>query len=87
MKRQYEEKVATGERRGFQRKKECRFCSEPTLLIDYKDRVLLQPFITERAKIVPRRISGACAAHQRQLSVAIKRARHLAFLCYTSTQL
>jgi small subunit ribosomal protein S18 len=55
-------------------------------LIDYKDKPTLSSFITERAKIVPRRISGLCAAHQRELGVAIKRSRHLAYLLYTSVQ-
>ncbi|MBI4404689.1 MAG: 30S ribosomal protein S18 [Deltaproteobacteria bacterium] len=77
----------TGEKRTFQRKKGCRFCSEPALFIDHKDKFLLMPFITERAKIVPRRISGVCSRHQRQLTIAIKRARHLAIVPYASAQL
>lgn len=73
-------------KRSFHRGRGCRFCAEPGLLIDYKDTIILRPFLTERAKLVPRRISGNCAGHQRELSLAVKRARHLAFIAYTSTQ-
>jgi small subunit ribosomal protein S18 len=75
-----------GERRGFQKRKGCRFCTDPGFVIDYKDKPTLSSFITERAKIVPRRISGLCAAHQRELTTAIKRSRHLAYILYTSAQ-
>ena len=75
-----------GDKRGFQKRKGCRFCSDPGFMLDYKDKYTLTSFITERSKIVPRRISGNCAAHQRHLTTAIKRARHLAFLSYTSAQ-
>ena len=64
------------------RRKACRFCADPTLAIDYKDARLLRSFITERGKIVPRRISGNCAKHQRQIATAIKRARVIALLPY-----
>ena len=64
------------------RRKACRFCADPTLVIDYKDARMLRSFITERGKIVPRRISGNCAKHQRQISTAIKRARVIALLPY-----
>ena len=64
------------------RRKVCRFCADKSLTIDYKDPKLLRSFITERGKIVPRRISGNCAKKQRELAVAIKRARHLALLPY-----
>jgi small subunit ribosomal protein S18 len=74
-----------GERRGFQRRKGCRFCGEGPV-IDFKDKYLLNNFITERFKIVPRRISGCCAFHQRELTKAIKRARHIAVVAYTSAQ-
>ncbi|MFQ6002258.1 MAG: 30S ribosomal protein S18 [Candidatus Zixiibacteriota bacterium] len=69
----------------FERRKRrtCRFCEDKTLLIDYKDERLLRKFLTDRGKIVPRRISGNCAKHQRRLTVAIKRGRHLALLPYT----
>jgi small subunit ribosomal protein S18 len=76
-----------GERRSFQKRKGCRFCIDPMLMIDYKDKYLLQPFVTERFKIVPRRISGNCAAHQRRVTTAVKRARHIALLPYSTAQL
>ncbi len=66
------------------RKKICRFCEAKIGQIDYKDDKRLRRFQTERGKIVPRRISGTCARHQRQLTTAIKRARHLALLPYTA---
>ena len=68
------------------RRKVCPFCADKTVTIDYKDPRLLRRFITERGKIVPRRISGVCAKHQRELAVAIKRARHIAFLPYLATE-
>ena len=71
-----------GSRGGNSRRKTCRFCADPDLVIDYKDARLLRSFITERGKIVPRRISGNCAKHQRQLATAIKRARVIALLPY-----
>lgn len=64
------------------RKKSCRFCGDDAPTIDYKDARLLRSYITERGKIVPRRISGTCAKHQRQLATAIKRARTIALLPY-----
>ena len=74
------------ERKRFsiRRKRICKFCSEKITYIDYKDSKLLYHFIPERGKILPRRISGTCSAHQRQLSEAIKRARHLAILPYVA---
>nr|PZM91756.1 MAG: 30S ribosomal protein S18 [Pseudomonadota bacterium] len=72
-------------RRGFGRKKVCRFCADKTAVIDHKDPATLKLFMTERAKIIPRRISGNCAYHQRQVARAIKRARQLALLPYTVT--
>ena len=66
------------------RKKVCLFCADKIDYIDYKDTNRLKKFVTERAKILPRRISGACAKHQRQLTVAVKRARQLALLAYVS---
>ena len=71
--------------RGFRRRKVCRFCAEPEAPIDYKDTNLLRLFISERGKIVPRRISGTCAKHQRAMSVAIKRARILALVPFAVT--
>lgn len=69
-----------GGRGGPSRRKVCRFCSETTTLIDYKNPQLLRSFITDRGKMVPRRISGSCAKHQRAISTAIRRARMLALL-------
>jgi len=67
-------------KRPFQRRKVCRFCAEKNLSIDYKEPRTLRYFISERGKIVPRRISGNCAAHQREITEAIKRARNIALL-------
>lgn len=70
-----------GPRKG--RKKVCQFCVEKGE-IDYKDITKLKKFVSERSKILPRRVTGTCAKHQRELTTAIKRARHLALLPYTS---
>jgi small subunit ribosomal protein S18 len=70
-------------RRRFQRRKICRFCAEKTVQIDYKDLKQLRALVTERGKIIPARISGNCAKHQRQLTRAIKRARSIALMPYT----
>ncbi|MBT3182843.1 MAG: 30S ribosomal protein S18 [Deltaproteobacteria bacterium] len=64
----------------------CRFCADRKIVIDYKDARILTPFITERGKIVPQRISGNCAKHQRAVNRAIKRARIIALVPYTATQ-
>ena len=73
------------ERRGSKgRKKVCSFCVDKIDTIDYKDVAKLRRFISERAKILPRRVTGTCARHQRELTVAIKRARHLALLPFSS---
>lgn len=69
----------------FQRRKVCRFCADSNLEIDYKDPRSLKYFTTERGKIIPRRISGTCAKHQRALTEAIKRARTIAFLPYVGS--
>ena len=66
------------------RKKVCIFCEDKIDHIDYKDTVRLRKFISERGKILPRRVSGACAKHQRQVTVAVKRARVVALLPYIS---
>jgi small subunit ribosomal protein S18 len=66
------------------RKKMCAFCAEKVEDIDYKEVARLRKYVTERGKILPRRISGNCAKHQRQLTVAIKRARNIALLPYTA---
>ena len=83
---EFQDKGERGEKRGFGRRKGCRFCTEPGFLVDYKDRPTLQSFVTERFKIVPRRISGTCASHQREVTLAIKRARHVAVLPYSTAQ-
>mgnify|MGYP001856786461 FL=1 len=66
------------------RRKVCSFCVDKIDQIDYKDVAKLRRFISERAKILPRRVTGTCARHQRELTVAIKRARHLALLPFSS---
>ena len=66
------------------KKKVCQSCADHIDEIDYKDVARLRKYISERAKILPRRISGTCAKHQRQLTVAIKRSRHMALLPYIS---
>jgi len=68
----------------FRRRKVCKFCVDKIEFVDYKDTKLLQQFIPERAKILPRRISGTCARHQRPLQRAIKRARHVALIPFTT---
>ncbi len=70
--------------RRFGRRKVCPFCADKTLYIDYKTPSMLKRFISERGKIVPRRISGVCAPHQRQLQEAIKRARIMALMPFSS---
>lgn len=65
------------------RKKVCAFCQDKSTTIDYKDVNKLRRFVSERGKILPRRITGTCAKHQRALTVAIKRSRHVALLAYT----
>jgi small subunit ribosomal protein S18 len=74
-----------GQRRTlFRRRKLCKFCTEKIDYINYKDVRMLLPFVPERGKIQPRRISGVCAAHQRKLQTAIKRARQLALVPYVT---
>lgn len=72
-------------RRIYHRRKVCRFCADSKLEISYKDPASLKYFTTERGKIIPRRISGACAKHQRELTLAIKRARSIALLPFVGT--
>ena len=74
-----------GQRRPmFRRRKVCKFCSDKIDDINYKDTKLRMPFVPERAKILPRRISGTCAMHQRKLRTALMRARQLALIPYTA---
>jgi len=88
MEEEYEEEeersAAAGRRRqqryAMRRRKTCIFCEEKTSSVDYKQVNVLRPFLTDRGKIRPRRQTGTCAKHQRQLATAIKRARHLALL-------
>ncbi len=70
-------------KRGRRKKRVCIFCSDKINNIDYKDIGKLRKYVSERGKILPRRITGNCAKHQRALTVAIKRARHIALLAYT----
>lgn len=70
---------------GFHRKKVCRFCADTDFIMDYKDIRMMQSFVTEHGKIVPRRISGNCAQHQRKLTTAVKRARNIAIVGYISS--
>ena len=72
--------------RGFGRRKVCRYCADKNLKVDYKNAADLKYFVTERGKIVPRRISGNCALHQRQVATAIKRSHNVALLPYTVMQ-
>ncbi len=69
--------------RGRRKKRVCEFCSEKTTTIDYKDTNKLKRYISERGKILPRRVTGSCAKHQRAMTIAVKRARHIALLPYT----
>ncbi|MFM8320155.1 MAG: 30S ribosomal protein S18 [Chloroflexota bacterium] len=72
-----------GPRRFFNRPRECQFCADKNAVIDYKQSEALRRFVTDDGKIRPRRQTGTCAKHQRELAVAIKRARHVALLPYS----
>ena len=78
----YDRNDRRGGRKG--RRKVCSVCVDKVETIDYKDVPRLRKFISDRSKILPRRVTGTCAAHQRELTTAIKRARHVALLPYTS---
>ena len=71
-------------RGGMRRKKVCQFCADKTEVIDYKDVEKLKKYVTERGKILPKRITGTCAMHQREVTTAIKTARIVALLPYTA---
>jgi len=73
-----------GGKRPYMKKKVCRFCKDPEMTIDYKDAKAIRPYLTERGRIVPRRISGTCAKHQRVVATAIKRARNIAIIPFTT---
>jgi small subunit ribosomal protein S18 len=68
--------------RNFIRKRACRFCVDKTLSVDFKDQATLKYFVTERGKIIPRRVSGCCAKHQRQVALSVKQARGIALIPY-----
>ena len=76
--------MATDRARPRRRKKVCSFCVDKVEHIDFKDTATLRRYLSERGKILPRRTTGTCAAHQLQLTVAIKRARHIALLPYVA---
>lgn len=71
-------------KRGRRKKKICVFCAEKATSVDYKDVAKLRKFVSERGKILPRRITGNCAKHQRLLTTAVKRARHVALMAYVA---
>ena len=71
-------------RGGMRRKKVCQFCTDKTETIDYKEVDKLRKYVTDRGKILPKRITGTCAVHQREVTTAIKRARIVALLPYTA---
>ena len=73
-----------GGRKFFRRKKVCKFCTEKIDAISYRDVRLLQGFVAERGKIVPRRVTGVCTRHQRRLSLAIKQSRNIALLAFAA---
>ena len=66
------------------KKKVCMYCADKNLVIDYKDTDKLKKFVSEKGKILPRRVTGLCAKHQREVTLAIKRARHIGLLPYTA---
>ena len=74
----------TGRSKYMPKRKVCFFCRDKVQHIDYKDPAVLRPYISDRGKIAPRRKSGACARHQRALTIAIKRARHIALLPFVA---
>jgi small subunit ribosomal protein S18 len=78
------EKAQTQRRLVFRRRKVCKFCVDKIDDINYKDVKLIGPFVPERGKVLPRRISGVCAMHQRKLQTAIKRARQIALIPYVT---
>ena len=75
---------SSGPQKPRKRRKVCQFCVDKSEYIDYKDTVKLKKYLSERSKILPRRTTGTCAAHQRQLTEAIKRARQVALLPYVT---
>lgn len=78
--------VRHSQKKFFHRKKFCRFCTDSNLKIDYKYPAILNNFVTERGKIMPRRITGNCSKHQRELAIAIKRARSIAIMPFVTAE-
>ena len=70
-------------RRGRRKKRVCQFCVDKATSIDYKETAKLRKYVSERGKILPRRVTGNCAKHQRAMTVNVKRARHMALMVYT----
>ncbi|MCL2576577.1 MAG: 30S ribosomal protein S18 [Defluviitaleaceae bacterium] len=70
-------------RRGRRKKRVCQFCTDKITAIDYKDIAKLRKYVSERGKILPRRVTGNCAKHQRAMTMNVKRARHMALMAYT----
>jgi small subunit ribosomal protein S18 len=70
-------------RRGRRKKRVCAYCADKINFIDFKDLPKLRKFVSERGKILPRRVTGNCAKHQRAMTISIKRARHMALMAYT----
>ena len=81
----YDKRDKTRPRKTYHRRKICKFCADSTLVINYKEPKTLRYFTTERGKITPCRISGNCAKHQRMVTLAIKRARNMALLPFTTS--
>lgn len=79
-----QQRTTTNRQPTKRKRKVCVFCADKIAYVDYKDIARLRKFVSERSKILPRRITGTCAKHQRQLTVAIKRARHMALIPYIS---
>src|SRR5262249_39093889 len=84
-KKEGKDKAPAARKRGLARREVIRFCADKNVAIDYKDPQTLKYFITDRGKVIPRRISGNCAKHQRKVSTAIKRARMIALMPFTVT--
>lgn len=80
-----QKRIKTTKKKIYHRRKICRFCADTSIIINYKNPKTLKYFITERGKIIPRRISGTCAKHQRSLNKEIKRARIIALLPFVGT--
>jgi small subunit ribosomal protein S18 len=76
-----------GNRRYFKRKRSCQFCGDKSIKIEYKNISLVSQYITREGKIRPRRQTGTCAKHQRKVAIAVKRARHMAFLPFAGESL